>query len=44
MFEEADVLETPAEVLAPAYTALEGDDAGNMSCSQRGDDFCFLCT
>lgn len=43
MFDETDVLETPAEVLAPVYTALERDNGDNMSCSQKGDEFCFLC-
>lgn len=44
MFEEGDVLETPAEILAPAYSALEEDESGNMSCSKQSNDFCFLCS
>ena len=44
MFNEEDVLETPAEVLAPAYSVLGSADDGNMSCSRRAGDFCFLCS
>lgn len=45
MFDEGDVLEAPAEVLAPVYTALdEEDEDSNMSCSRKKNEFCFLCT
>lgn len=44
MFDEEDVLETPAEPLAPAYSVLGGDDGENMSCSRKSGDFCFMCT
>ena len=44
MVDEEDVLETPAEPLAPAYSVLGGDDGENMSCSRKSGDFCFMCT
>ena len=44
MFDEGDVLETPAEPLAPAYSVLGGDEGDNMSCSRRSNDFCFMCS